>query len=72
MIFDSLHDKLLWYEDDLQLGKVFKDGGEIDGSSGADTLGVLAGLEETGDTADGELETGLAATRLSLLSSSGT
>nr|GLL17727.1 unknown [Ipomoea trifida] len=53
-------------------GKIFEDGGEIDGSTGSDTLGVLAGLEKTGNTTDGELEPGFAATRLSLLRSSGT
>lgn len=33
--------------------------GEVHGRARADALGVLALLEETGDTADGELETGL-------------
>lgn len=52
--------------------KIFEDGGEIDRSTGSNTFGVLAGLEKTGNTTDGELESGLAATRLSLLRSSGT
>lgn len=38
--------------------EILQDGGQIDGSSGADTLGVLSGLEEPGDPADGELEAG--------------
>nr|GMD56175.1 formin-like protein 5 [Ipomoea batatas] len=51
---------------------VFKHGGEIDRSSGTNTLGVFSGLEEPSDTADGELEAGLAAPRLSLLCGTGT
>lgn len=39
-------------------GEIFKDGGEIDRSTGTDTLGVLAGLEETSDTTDGKLQAG--------------
>lgn len=39
--------------------EIFKDSGEIDRSTGTDSLGVLAGFEEASDTADGELEAGL-------------
>lgn len=39
-------------------GEVFEDGGEIDRSAGPDALGVLAGLEESGDPSDGKLEAG--------------
>jgi hypothetical protein len=39
-------------------GEVLEDGGEVDGCTGTDTLGVVALLEETVDTTDGELETG--------------
>ena len=53
-------------------GKVFEDGGEVDGGSGADTLGVFACLEETGDTTDGELKAGLAAAGGCFLCSSST
>jgi len=48
-------------------GEVLEDGGEVDGGAGADALGVLAGLEEPGDPADGELEPGLGAPRRRLL-----
>ena len=41
--------------------EIFEDSGEVNGSTGADALGVFSGLEETGDTADGELEAGFAA-----------
>jgi hypothetical protein len=40
-------------------GEVLEDGGEVDGCAGADTLRVLACLEVTRDTANGELEPGL-------------
>lgn len=36
--------------------EVFHDSSEVDGSSGSDTLGVVALAEETVDTSDGELE----------------
>jgi hypothetical protein len=39
--------------------EVLKDGGEVDGSTGTDTLGVVALAEQTVDTTDGESETGL-------------
>lgn len=48
-------------------GEVLKDGGEVYGSSGADALGVLPGLEEARDAAHGELEPRLAAPRRRLL-----
>lgn len=35
--------------------KVFKDGGEINGGTSADTIGVFPSFEETGDTANREL-----------------
>ena len=42
---------------------VFEDGGEVDGSAGADALGVVALAEETVDTADRELKAGLGGPR---------
>ena len=39
--------------------QVLKDGSEVDGSAGTDTLSVVALAEETVDTTDGESETGL-------------
>ena len=39
--------------------EVLKDGGEVDGGTSTDTLGVVALAEETVDTTDGELEAGL-------------
>ena len=39
-------------------GEVLEDGGEVDGSTGTDTLSVVAFAEKTVDTADGECETG--------------
>ena len=39
-------------------GEVFEDGSEIDGSTRTNTLGIVATLEHTMDTTDGELETG--------------
>jgi hypothetical protein len=38
-------------------GKVFKDRGEVDGCTSTDTLRIVATLEHTVDTTDGELET---------------
>lgn len=38
-------------------GEVLEDCREVYGSAGADAVGVLPGLEEAGDAADGELET---------------
>lgn len=37
--------------------EVLEDGGEIDRSAGADTLGVFTSFEKTRDSADGKLET---------------
>jgi hypothetical protein len=42
--------------------EVLKDGGEVDGSTSTDTLGVVALPQETVDTTDGERETGLGRT----------
>lgn len=39
--------------------EVLEDGSEVDGSTGANTLGVVALAEETVDTTDGESETSL-------------
>lgn len=39
--------------------QVFENGGEIDGSTGTNTLGVVTLAQQTVDTADGEGETGL-------------
>jgi hypothetical protein len=39
--------------------EVLKDGSEVDGGTGTDTLGVVALAEKTVDTTDGESETGL-------------
>ena len=39
--------------------EVFQDGGEINRSAGADTIGVLSGFEKASNTADGKLKTGL-------------
>jgi hypothetical protein len=49
-------------------GEVLHDGRQVDGRSGADTLGVVALAQQTVDSADGELESGSAraALRLSL------
>lgn len=42
--------------------EVLKDGGQVDGGTGTDTLGVVAFAEETVDTADGECQTSLGGT----------
>jgi hypothetical protein len=42
-------------------GEIFKDGSEVNRSTGTDTFGILSGLEKTSDTANGELETGFVA-----------
>lgn len=42
--------------------EVLQDGGEVDGSTGTDTLSVVALAEQTVNTADGEGETGLGGT----------
>jgi hypothetical protein len=34
--------------------EIFKDGGEVNRSTGIDTFGVLSGLEKTRDTANGK------------------
>ena len=38
--------------------EVFEDCSEVDGGTSTNTLGVVAALEHTVDTTDGELETG--------------
>ena len=38
--------------------QVLHDGGQVDGSTGSDTLSVVALAEQTVDTTDGELESG--------------
>jgi hypothetical protein len=42
--------------------EVLKDGSEVDGSTGTDTLSIVALAEQTVDTADGEGETSLGRT----------
>lgn len=42
--------------------EVLKDGSEVDGGTGTDTLSVVALAEETVDTADGERQTSLGGT----------
>ena len=44
--------------------KVLEDGGEIDRSTGTDTLSVVALPQQTVDTSDGESETGLGRTAI--------
>ena len=44
-------------------GEVLKDGSEVHGGTGTNTLGVTASLHEAGDTANGELEASLAGPR---------
>ena len=39
-------------------GEVLKDGSQVDGGSGTNTLGIVALAEETVDTSDGELKSG--------------
>jgi hypothetical protein len=46
--------------------EILEDGGEVDGRTTADALGVLAGLEVARDAADGELQPGLGRPRQSL------
>ena len=42
--------------------EVLEDGSEVDGSTGTDTLSVVALAEQTVDTTDGESQTGLGGT----------
>ena len=44
--------------------EVLKDSGEVDGSTGTDTLSVVALAEKTVDTADGERQTSLGRTAI--------
>jgi len=47
-------------------GEVFEHCCEVDGRTRTDTLGVVAALEHTVDTTDGELETGFRGARCAL------
>lgn len=47
-------------------GQVLHDGGQVDGSSSTDALGVATFAEHTVDTTDGELKSGTARTGLGL------
>jgi hypothetical protein len=47
--------------------EVLKHGGEVDGSTGTDTLSIVALAEKTVDTTDGESETGLGRTTVVML-----
>lgn len=40
-------------------GQVLEDGGEVDGSSRSDSLGVVSLLEQSVNSSDGELKSGL-------------
>jgi hypothetical protein len=51
--------------------KVLEDGGQVDGSAGTDTLGIVALAEETVNTANGERETSLGRTGLRVLGARG-
>jgi len=51
--------------------EIFKDGSQIDGSTGTDTLSVVALAEQTVDTTDGECQTGLGGTGLRILGTAG-
>lgn len=42
--------------------EVLKNGSQVDGSTGTDTLGIVALAEQTVDTANGECKTGLGRT----------
>ena len=42
-------------------GEVLKDGSEVHGGTGSDSLGVSALLHESGDSSNGELKSGLGA-----------
>jgi hypothetical protein len=46
--------------------EILEDGGQIDGSTGTDTLSVVALAEQTVDTTDGECETGLGGTAVDM------
>lgn len=47
--------------------KILEHGSEVDRGAGADSLGILAGLEEPGDPSHGELEASLGAPGRGLL-----
>jgi hypothetical protein len=44
--------------------EILENGGEVDGSTGTDTLGIVALAEKTVDTTNGERETGLGGTAI--------
>ena len=48
-----------WQEVQLEdlRGKVFHNGGQVDGSTGTNTFGIVALAQQTMDTTHGELET---------------
>jgi hypothetical protein len=48
-------------------GEVLQDGGQVDGGAGTDTGGELALLQESADSADRELKSGLGGLALGLL-----
>ena len=48
--------------------EVLEDGSQVDGSTGTDTLGVVALAEQTVDTTNGEGQTGLGGTAIVLMS----
>ena len=52
-------------------GQVLEHGGQVDGGTGTDALGVVATAQQAVDTANGELKTGLGGTGLRLGASSG-
>lgn len=52
-------------------GEIFQDGGEVNWSSGTDTVGVFTRLQEAGDPANGELETCFCAPRDAFLDGAG-
>ena len=45
-------------------GQVLEDSGQVDGSTGADSVGPVASSKHSVDSADGELESGSARSRL--------
>jgi hypothetical protein len=51
--------------------EILEDGSEVDGSTGTDTLGVVALAEKTVDTTNRECETGLGGTGLRVLGTAG-
>ncbi|RYR21230.1 hypothetical protein Ahy_B03g066517 [Arachis hypogaea] len=58
---------LLRKQEVVNVGHHTTDGGEVNGGAGTDPFGVFSSLQETGNTTNGELKTGLAAPRGGLL-----